>query len=81
MQERITQVQAQHAQALMQKAHVVGVGLGLAMVDGQYSEEMALVVLVDCKVPLEQLAPVDRIPCEIDGVRVDVQETGTIAAS
>lgn len=79
MQERITQVQVKYVDELMQKAHVVGVGVGLAKVDDEYTDEMALVVLVDEKVPLEELDEEDQIPTELDGVRVDVQETGEIS--
>lgn len=80
MQERITEIQAKYADELMAKAHVIGIGIGLAKVDGEYTDELALVVLVDEKVPFEALAETDRIPEEIEGVRVDVQATGTLAA-
>lgn len=79
MQERITEVQVKYVDELMKKAHVVGVGIGLAKVDDEYTDEMALVVLVDEKVPLEELDEEDQIPKELDGVRVDVQETGEIS--
>ncbi len=79
MQERIAEVQVKYVDELMEKAHVVGVGIGLAKVDDEYTDEMALVVLVDEKVPLEELDEEDQIPSELDGVRVDVQETGEIA--
>lgn len=78
MQERIAEVQVKYVDELMEKAHVVGVGIGLAKVDDEYTDEMALVVLVDEKVPLEELDEEDQIPSELDGVRVDVQETGEI---
>ena len=80
MQRNITEVQAKYAGELMKKAHVVGVGVGMAKVNGAYTNEMALVVLVDKKVPMEELAPEDRIPSEIEGVRVDVNEVGVIEA-
>lgn len=79
MQERIAEVQVKYVDELMEKAHVVGVGIGLAKVDDEYTEEMALVILVDKKVPLEDLDEEDQLPTELDGVRVDVQETGEIA--
>ncbi len=79
MQEKITEVQVKYVDELMKKAHVVGVGIGLAKVDDEYTDEMALVVLVDEKVPLEELDEEDQIPKELDGVRVDVQETGEIS--
>jgi hypothetical protein len=36
--------------------------------------------MVTHKVPLDQLAPEDVIPSEIDGVSVDVQEVGDVKA-
>jgi hypothetical protein len=77
---RITAVQTRYADELMRKKHVVGVAVGLAQRDGEYTQEVALVVMVEQKVPLDQLAPEDRIPSELDGVPVDVQETGTFEA-
>lgn len=73
-------VQAKYTDELMQKPHVVGVGLGLAQKDGQPTGEVALVVMVDQKVPEAQLTPADVIPTEIEGVRVDVQPVGTFSA-
>ncbi|MGB7342310.1 MAG: hypothetical protein WBC91_25655 [Phototrophicaceae bacterium] len=80
MQERISAIQAKFAQDLMEKLHVVGVAIGLAMKDNEYTDELALVVMVDEKVPLEDLEEEDQIPSEIEGIRVDVQETGPIQA-
>lgn len=80
MMQRISNVQAQYAQDLMQKPHVVGVAVGMAQENGAYTDEMALVVLVDQKVPLDQLNEAERIPATIDGVRVDVQQTGGFQA-
>jgi hypothetical protein len=80
MQQKISNIQAKYANELMAKAHVVGLGVGMAKVGGEYTNEMALVVLVDKKVPMEELAPEDRIPAEIEGVRVDVNEVGVIEA-
>jgi len=78
--EHASRIQEKYAQELMQKAHVVGVGVGLAQKDGAYTQDVALVVLVDKKLPIAQLAAEDLIPREIEGVRVDVQETGELKA-
>lgn len=74
--ERAQAVQAKYNDVLMSKAHVQGVAIGLAKKDGQYTGEIAIVVMVDEKVPASQLAPEDLIPRELDGVLVDVQEMG-----
>jgi hypothetical protein len=77
---RAAEVQAKYTDELMRKAHVQGTAIGLAKVDGKYTSEIALVVLVDQKVPLSQLDPKDVIPQSLEGVRVDVQEVGILQA-
>ena len=77
---RATEVQARYTDMLMSMPHVQGVAVGLAKRDGEYTNEIAIVVLVDIKVPEDQLAPEDRIPAALDGVPVDVQEIGIVTA-
>ncbi|MFN8376812.1 MAG: hypothetical protein U0694_28555 [Anaerolineae bacterium] len=77
---RITTVQQRYADWLMKMPHVVGVGVGFASVQGEMSQEVSLVVMVDQKLPEDQLPPDQRIPRQLDGVRVDVQETGVFTA-
>lgn len=76
LKQKIAQVQAEHGQSLLVKANVTGVGIGFKRQDGKRTDQMALVVMVKEKVPLDSLAPEDRIPSEIDGIPVDVQEMG-----
>jgi len=77
---RARAVKAAHAPALLKKANVVGVGVGLREQGGVRTGEVALVVMVSQKVPLADLAPADVIPASLDGVPVDVQEVGRISA-
>ncbi len=77
---RIRAVKLAHEAELMRKANVVGVGIGLRQRDGQYTGELALIVSVTHKVPLDELDPWDVVPEEIDGVPVDVQAVGTLRA-
>ncbi len=78
--KQLTAVQAEHAQSLMEKAHVVAVGIGYAQVNGNYTDTPALVVMVDEKLPPEALQEADLLPRELDGVRVDVVAVGTFSA-
>lgn len=78
--ERISAVQARHGEALLRKAHVKGHGIGFARENGADTDQMALIVFVDEKVDLADLDPDDRIPREMDGVRVDVQVQGPFMA-
>ncbi len=80
MTQRAQAVQAKYTDELMEKANVQGTAIGLATEDGQYTDTIALVVLVSTKLPENQLAPEDIIPKELDGVRVDVQEVGFLQA-
>lgn len=74
--EAVRAVQDKYEAELLSRANVVGVAVGLVQRDGQFTEEIALIVLVRRKLSLEQLARADQIPRELDGVRVDVQEIG-----
>ncbi len=78
--QRASEVQARYADDLMRKPHVVGVAVGYASQGGKATPEIGLVVMVDEKLPPDQLDPQDMIPSELDGVRVDVQETGVFSA-
>jgi hypothetical protein len=77
---QVTAVQQQHQAFLLSIPHVVGIGIGYATAEGTTTQELSLVVMVDQKLPDEAVAPEHRIPKEIDGVRVDVQETGAFTA-
>ena len=64
----VAAVQARHQQELLRLPNVVGVATG----------ESGRLVLVSRKVPESELAPDERLPREIEGVPVDVVETGAI---
>lgn len=67
-----------HGGELLGKANVVGVGVGYMRRGGLRTDEVGLVVLVKHKRPSIELAEKDRVPAQIDGVPVDVQEVGEI---
>lgn len=78
--ERLTRVQVRYMDHLMALPHVIGVGIGLAQVGGQTTDQPSIVVMVDNKLPLAQLAAEEVVPSELDGVRVDVQAVGVFSA-
>jgi hypothetical protein len=78
--QRAQEVQAKYSDMLMSKPHVQGIGVGLATEGGQFTDKIAIVVMVDEKVPASELAPEDLIPKELDGIPVDVQVMGTFWA-
>jgi hypothetical protein len=78
--QRATDVQARYADVLMNKPHVVGVAVGYCTRAGERTQDIGVIVMVERKVPQDQLTPEEIIPRELDGVPVDVQETGVFSA-
>lgn len=71
---RVAGVKQAVAARLRSRAHVVGVGVGFKEVGGVRTEQVAIRVYVDQKLPRDQLAGADLLPEEIEGVPVDVIE-------
>ena len=59
---------------LLRRPHVVGVGIG--EIPAGPGKRLCITVFVRTKVPSEQLAPQDRIPEELEGIPVRVEEVG-----
>ncbi|QPC83412.1 hypothetical protein G4Y79_03245 [Phototrophicus methaneseepsis] len=78
--KRLTSLQTKYSDQLMTYPNVIGTGVGLAMKNGVYTETPAVVVMVVVKLPESQLAPGDVLPRDLEGERVDVQQTGTFEA-
>lgn len=77
---RAKRVRAEHEEDLLSKPNVVGVGIGIVHRAGKSTSEIGIIVMVEKKVARIQLAETERVPGEIDGVRVDVQEVGEVRA-
>ena len=78
--QRAMEVKARYEASLLKKANVGGVGVGFREQGGKLTDEVALVVNVTRKLPATQLSPQDVIPDKIEGIPVDVRETGVIRA-
>jgi len=78
--EQVKEIKNKYESQLMTLANVVGVGIGFKQTAGGSTNQVALVVNVEHKKPLAELAQQDIIPTEIDGVAVDVQEVGRFSA-
>lgn len=78
--EQAKSVLQANVKRLLALANVVGVGVGLRQRGGELTDEIALVVMVQRKLPPDGLDPADHIPAEIEGVPVDVQEIGHVSA-
>lgn len=77
---RAQAVKQAHGSFLLSLPNVVGVGVGLRMRRGQPTGEVALVVMVNKKIPEAGLTPDQLIPHQLDGVPVDVLEVGDLKA-
>jgi len=80
MQNDVIQAQAAVQDELMSKSNVVGVAVGYKGDKTSDSGELAVVVLVQQKLPLAALSAGDVVPKTIDGVRTDVYEVGYLRA-
>lgn len=78
--QRAQEVKRRREAELMRKANVVGVGIGFRTHGGQRTDEVCIVVSVTKKLPASELKRSDVLPTSIDGVPIDVIETGVIRA-
>jgi hypothetical protein len=79
--DALTAVQIKHMDTLMSYPNVVGVGIGYARKADMPTNEPAIIVMVSDKIPVAQLDQHELLPHELDGVRVDVQQTGGFFAT
>jgi hypothetical protein len=61
-------------EGLLARAGVHAVGVGAKIANGERTQEPAVIVYVEQKKPLDEIAPADLVPSEIDGVKTDVIE-------
>lgn len=73
---RALRVQEKYSDRLLALPRVVGTAVGLRQRQGQYTDQVVLVVMVERKLPLSEIAPGEAVPAELEGVPVDVLETG-----
>jgi hypothetical protein len=78
--DRAQAVKGKYEQELMAYPGVVGVGVGLRSRGGRLGEQVCVVVMVQKKRPAAELPPDELLPAELDGVPLDVQETGVLRA-
>lgn len=76
---KIAEVQQRHEAELLRYPNVVGVATGIRTRGGKPTGEPCLVVYVERKLPRKRLAAKDLLPSDIEGIPVDVVETGPLA--
>jgi hypothetical protein len=77
---RIISLKQRHESHLIRRRNVIGVGVGFKVTSAGPTDELAVVVNVERKLPKEQLTERDLIPQQINQIRTDVIETGVIRA-
>ena len=78
--EKAREVKKRHEAELMKKSGVVGVAIGYKYIDGEKTDQLCIVCYVAKKSAEANLKTEDIIPKEIDGVPIDVVESGKIRA-
>ena len=78
--DRIRAAKEKFERLLMGKANVIGVGIGKKVVAGEETEDPAVIVFVERKLPEPQLRKKDIVPKTLDEVKTDVVETGRLKA-
>jgi hypothetical protein len=77
---RVTEAKDRHESALLGMENVVGVATSLKVAAGEPTEQRSVTVLVERKLPLDDVPEESRVPEELDGVPTDVLEVGRIVA-
>ena len=75
--KRARQILRAHSDRLLAKPNVVGVGVGYRK---SSPSELALVVMVQQKLPESALAEDEIVPSDIDGLPVEVRMVGEVNA-
>ncbi len=79
--EKISEVQNDNEEELLNLNNVVGVSIGQNIVGTNAREELALSVLVSQKLPEKILRASDLVPKEVLGIKTDVVQVGTLFAA
>jgi len=78
--EEVRRVKQKYEMELMKKSGVVGCSIGYKHVAGKKTDELCIVCYVSKKRQASELSKEDMIPREIEGVPVDVIESGGFRA-
>jgi hypothetical protein len=78
--QRALEVKRRHESELLRKPNVVAVGVGFRTRAGHSADEVCIVVSVSRKLPVAQLKQAEALPASLEGVPIDVVETGVIRA-
>ncbi|MFZ4829011.1 MAG: hypothetical protein ACOYLB_16805 [Phototrophicaceae bacterium] len=74
----IAEIQQKYTPELMQKPHVIGIGMGMVKSATAEAEELGIVVMLSAEQP-HDLSDAERIPTQLEGVTVEVRLLGTFS--
>jgi len=80
MFNQIMEIQERFRLELLAKQGVVGVAVGYRNYQGESTDDVTLIALVEKKRPLSEIADDDLVPRDLDGARTDVVEVGQLWA-
>jgi hypothetical protein len=80
MSKTILDVKNKKKMSLLRKRGAKGVAIGYKITDGKITDEPAIIVNVEKKLPKSQLKSSDMVPSKIKGFNTDVVELGKIVA-
>ncbi len=78
--KRVRAIKARYENRLLARPGVMSVGVGLCRRDDAPTDEICIVVTVRNKRTIDNLSSDKALPEQIEGVPVDVQESGDIVA-
>ena len=78
--KHVRTIKARYESLLLAWPGVMSVGVGLRQRDDAPTDEICIVVTVRNKRTIDNLSPDKALPQQIEGVPVDVQESGDIVA-
>ena len=78
--EDVRRVKAEYEEELMRKPGVVSVAIGYKHIDGKKTNQLCIICYVSEKKAVGELKASDIIPEAIEGVPIDVVESGRIQA-
>ena len=76
--EDVRKVKEKYEKELMGKSGVIGGGIGYQYVDGKKTDDLCIICYVKKKKSEEKLKKKDLIPEQIEGILIDVVESGEI---
>jgi hypothetical protein len=80
MEKDLSKTKEKYESMLLSYPNVTGVAIGLRQRRGEYTKEKCIVVFVKKKIDSAHLKSEEVIPRELDGIHVDVQESGEFRA-